>query len=256
MKNAHLRMGTLEFRRITRDTTLSVRVWLDRLILEREGEGNRHGKAHLVSVFGGEQDIAAVAAAIAEQASFTVRGPSLADLQIVLGEDPQVLRSSMSIPGRKRAVRHLVVMSQELALTRPGGDLKARRTVLVSSDAAFVLHRIGVRFGLPVLPQWSAWFSRELEKHHAIRRLIGFGCDPILVSGTKKRFLAWFGHAIKRGQISIPDGAEITQWSVPVHFSATAEEEPSTKRHDASPHRVNENGKPHYALDHSEIDCR
>lgn len=236
MKNAHLRMGTLEFRKVTRDTTLSVRVWLDRLIVEHEGEGNRHGKAHLLSVFGGEQEIAAVAAAIAEQASFTVCGPGLAALQIILGEDSEIIRSSMNIPGRKRAVRHLVAMSKQLALTRPGGDLKSRRTVLVSSDAAFVLHRIGVRFGLPVLPQWSAWFSRELEKHHAIRRLLGFGCDPILVSGTKKRFLAWLGHAIKRGQISIPDGAEVAQWSVPAHFSAAAEGEPSAKWNDAAPH--------------------
>ncbi|MGH9627308.1 MAG: hypothetical protein ACRD7E_02940, partial [Bryobacteraceae bacterium] len=39
MKNAHLRIGTLEFRKVTRDTTLSVRVWLDRLSLERESEG-------------------------------------------------------------------------------------------------------------------------------------------------------------------------------------------------------------------------
>jgi hypothetical protein len=36
MKNAHLRIGTLEFRKVTRDTTLAVRVWLDRLILECE----------------------------------------------------------------------------------------------------------------------------------------------------------------------------------------------------------------------------
>jgi hypothetical protein len=234
MKNAHLRIGTLEFRKVTRDTTLSVRVWLDRLILECESEGNRHGKAHLVSVFGGEQDVAAVAAAIAEQTSFTVRGPGLTALQIVLGEDPEIIRSSLNIPGRKRAVRHLVAISKELALTRPGGDLKARRTVLVSADAAFVLHRIGVRFGLPVLPQWSEWFSRELKKHHAVRRLIGLGCDPILVSGTKKRFLGWFGHAIKRGQISIPDGDEVAHWKVPAHFSAAAEEEPMGKRYENS----------------------
>ena len=224
MRNAHLRIGTLEFRKVTRDATLAVRVWLDRLILERESESDRHCKAHLVSVFGGEQDVAAIAAAIAEQTSFTVRGPGLTALLIVLGEDAEIIRSSIAIPGRKRAVRHLLAMSKELALTRPGGDLKARRTVLVSADAAFVLYRIGVRFGLPVLPQWSEWFSRELEKHHAVRRLIGLGCDPILVSGTKKRFLGWFGHAIKRGQISIPDDVEVAHWKVPAHFSAGAEE--------------------------------
>ena len=224
MKNAHLRIGTLEFRKVTRDTTLAVRVSLDRLVLECESENSRHTKAHLVSVFGGEQDIAAVAAAIAEQASFAVRGPGLA-LQIVLGDDSEIIRSSINIPGRKRAVRHLVAMSKELALTRPGGDLKARRTVLVSSDADFVLYRIGVRFGLPVLPRWSEWFSKELEKHHAVRKLVGLGCDPILVSGTKKRFLGWIGHAIKRGHLRIPDGVDVAQWKIPAQFSAVGEEE-------------------------------
>jgi len=225
MKNAHLRIGTLEFRKVTRDGTLAVRVWLDRLVLECESENSRHTKAHLVSVFGGEQDIAAVAAAIAEQARFAVRGPGLPALQIVLGDDSEIIRSSINIPGRKRAVRHLVAMSKELALTRPGGDLKARRTVLVSSDADFVLYRIGVRFGLPVLPQWSEWFSRELEKHHAVRKLVGLGCDPILVSGTKKRFLGWIGHAIKRGHIRIPDGVDVAHWKIPARFSAVGEEE-------------------------------
>ena len=38
MKNAHLRIGTLRFRQVTRETILDVRVWLDRLIVERSGE--------------------------------------------------------------------------------------------------------------------------------------------------------------------------------------------------------------------------
>jgi hypothetical protein len=75
------------------------------------------------------------------------------------------------------------------------------------------------------LPQWSEWFSRELERRHATRRLIGLGCDPVLVSGTKKRFLGWIGHAIRHGHISIPAADEVAHWNVPRHFSVVAVEE-------------------------------
>ena len=225
MKNALLRFGTLRFRKVTRETTLDVRVWLDRLIAERSGEEGSRGMAHLLSVFGGDQDVAAVAAAIAEQATLEVRGSGIPALQVVLGEDPEVFRGSVSIAARKRPVRHLLAISKELALSRAGGDVKARRTVLISDDPAFLLYRIGVRFGLPVLPQWAEWFSEELERRQAKRRLIGLGCGPVLVIGTKKRFLAWIGHALKRGRIAIPDGRDIAPWQVPAGFDMAADEQ-------------------------------
>ena len=61
MKNAHLRMGTLQFHKTTRDTVIDVRVRMDRLIAERDGPVRGRVQAHLVSVFGGDQEIAAVA---------------------------------------------------------------------------------------------------------------------------------------------------------------------------------------------------
>ena len=223
MKNAHLRFGTLRFRKITRQMTVDARVWLDRLIVERNGEEGSRGNAHLLSVFGGDQDVAAVAAAIADQATLEVRGPGFPALQVVVGEDPEVFRGSASIAGRKRPVRHLLAISKELALSRAGGDVKARRTVLVSDDPAFLLYRIGVRFGLPVLPQWAEWFSTELQSRQAMQRLIGLGCEPALVNGTKKRFLAWIAHALKRRRISIPDGNDITPWQLPTGFAVNAD---------------------------------
>ena len=34
MKNAHLRFGQLQYHKVTRDTTIDVRLWLDRLIAD------------------------------------------------------------------------------------------------------------------------------------------------------------------------------------------------------------------------------
>jgi hypothetical protein len=41
MQNAHLRMGTLQFTKITRDTTIDVRVNVDRAIAESRLRGSR-----------------------------------------------------------------------------------------------------------------------------------------------------------------------------------------------------------------------
>ncbi len=99
--------------------------------------------------------------------------------------------------------------------------MQARRTVLASDDPEFMLYRIGIRFGLPVLPEWSEWFKEELARHRAVRTLIGLGCRPVIVAGPKKRFLGWIGHALKRKRISIPGEHDATTWKVPSDFGGT-----------------------------------
>jgi hypothetical protein len=227
MKNAHLRMGSLRFTRALRDTTIDVSVRMDRLIAEHDSDG-RSAQCHLVSVIGNDQEIAAIAAAISEEARFYAGGPSFERLMISLGKEAEVFRSSITIPGRRRPVRHLVAISEELSRTRPGREPSARRTVLCDDDPEFLLYRLGVRFGLPVLPEWSEWFGRELERHKAIEPLVGVGCRPVLVKGTKKRFLGWIGHALKRGAIRIPNDGRPRLWRVPTGINAileTADEE-------------------------------
>jgi hypothetical protein len=218
MKNAHLRFGNLQFTKVLRDTTIDITVRMDRLVAEHDAE-KRGAKCHLLSVIGNDQEIAAIAAAIAEEARFYASGPEVNRLMITLGKEAEVFRGSISVPGRRRPLRHLVALSEELSRTRAGGNPTARRTILCNNAQAFVLFRIGVRFGLPVLAEWSEWFSQELEHRKAIEPLIGISCAPVLVKGTKKRFLGWIGHALKRGAIRIPDDSQTLLWQAPVGFS-------------------------------------
>ena len=222
MKNAHERLAELRFRKITRETSLDVRSWLDRLIAEPASGDQARGRAHLISVFGSEQEIAAINAALIDESAFEVYGPGLPRLYVTLGPEAEVFRGSINVPGRRRAVRHLVAISKELALTRTSADLRARRTVLVSDDPRFMLYRIGIRFGLPVLCEWSDWFAAEIARRDAMRPLIGFGCRPVMVSGTKKCFLGWMGHALKRKAIHIPSSITRT-WEVPEWFPTPQE---------------------------------
>jgi len=222
MKNAHLRIGNLQFTKVLRDTTIDVSVRMDRFIAEHESDG-RSARCHLLSVIGNDQEIGAIAAAISDEARFYASGPGLNRIMVSIGKDADVFRGSISVPGRRRPVRHLVAVSEDLSRTRAGGNPTARRTVLCNGDPAFLLYRLAARFGLPVLPGWSEWFSHELQRHNAIEPLLGLGCRPVLVKGTKKRFLGWIGHALKRGQISIPSDDLSPVWQVPTSFGAGLE---------------------------------
>lgn len=150
-----------------------------------------------------------------------MKGPGIPRPCVSLGDNSDVFRGSLNIARRKRPVRHLVAVSNELVLTRHGGDMNTRRTVLASEDPEFMLYRIGIRFGLRVLPEWSEWFAEELVRRRAVRMLVGLGCRPVLVTGTKKRFLGWIGHALKWKRISIPAEYEATAWKMSSDFDAT-----------------------------------
>jgi len=206
MKNAHERFGVLEYTKRMKDTTTRVRLRMDRFIGEVEGNGSC--KAHLVSVLGGDSDVGAIWAAVVEQNHFTVEAPGLDPLTASLGEDAQCFRGTISIAGRK-PIRHLVAVSSELAKTRPGADPQARRTILCDNDPTFVLYRISQRFGLPVVPEWADWFNEELNRRGAIKPLIGLGCTPVLVSGTKKLFLKWIRRALRTRPV---DPGDILRW--------------------------------------------
>ena len=125
-------------------------------------------------------------------------------------QNPKV--ALFTIAGR-RPIRHLVAISAELAKTFPGADPGGRRTILCDDDPTFVLYRIAQRFGLPVVPEWAGWFNEELNRHRAIKPLIGLGCSPVLVSGTKKLFLKWIRRALRQKQIEVPDCNGPVRWN-------------------------------------------
>lgn len=214
MKNAHHRLGTLRFAKRLKDTSIDVTVYMDRFIGEAGESKSAPAAGHFVSVFGGDQDIASVWSCIGEDSLFTVQGPGLRPLTARLGRDAQCLRGSVAVAGRKRAVRHLVALSAEYAEANGA----ANRTILCNDSPTFVLYRLARRFGLPVAPQWTAWFMAELKRHGAVTPLIGLGCSPVSVAGTKDEFMDWIGTALKRDIIRIPDENGALDWRPACNF--------------------------------------
>ncbi|HLW81350.1 MAG TPA: hypothetical protein VKS20_04840 [Candidatus Acidoferrales bacterium] len=119
------------------------------------------------------------------------------------------------VSGRKRPVRHLVVVSAELAKTKPGADREGARKVLCCDDPAFVLHRLASRYGLPVVPEWAPWFVRELNQRKAISPLVGLECAPVLIKGNKQTFLKWISRGLRGHVIRIPNGNDSISWEFP-----------------------------------------
>jgi hypothetical protein len=98
IQNAHLRIGTLTFVKQTRDTVTDVTVHLNRLVAEHPAPSGPR-LLHLASVFGGDVEIGAVAAAAHEGFKFQIKAAGLA-LFGTVGDDPILYRSSLQLPGR------------------------------------------------------------------------------------------------------------------------------------------------------------
>ena len=212
MQNAHLRMGRLTFTRQTKDHSTNISLHLDRLVAEPPAERTGSAALHLVSVFGGDQEIGAIAAAISDGQHLHVNANG-SEFSGTVGEKPVVYRASLQIPGRKRPVRHMVAISQTLFKTTLGADGEARRTILYDHTPSFMLHRLAVRFGLPVLPDWAEWFHGELRRQQMVEDLVGLNCSPVAVKGNKIRMLRILSQGLRRRQIQLPPESSVQELS-------------------------------------------
>ncbi len=229
MQNAHERFGTLEFTKRTKDTTTRVRVYVDRVVLELAKNEQRQAGAHLISMIGGDAEIGALWAAVTEAAMFHIHLPGGPGIAASLGLEAQCFRGSVAVPGRKRPARHLVAVSAELAKTKRGADREGTRTILCDDDPVFVLYRVASRYGLPVAPEWSKWFMRELNQRKAITPLLGLGCSPVLVRGNKQTFLKWIGRALSKRLIRIPEENGSISWNLPSTFLEQSNLQPTSE---------------------------
>jgi len=205
MKNAHLRFGKMTFTKLVGKSPTSFSLIMDRFIGERDGKAF---KAHILSVFGGDAQIAAASAIVSESEYFSVEGPGLPSTHTTMGQDAEFYRASIQISTSKRPLRHLVAVSKQFVnATQTDG-----RTVLPENDSDYVWASIAQSFGLPGIPQWSQWFYKKLHDYLAITPLMGLGCRPVLVSGTKEEFLRWLSDGIRKDEIQFPKQNGPARW--------------------------------------------
>lgn len=112
MKNAHDRFGFAEFEKRLKDTTTRIRLTADCFIGE---PANKSGasQGHMLSVFGTDVEVAALWAAVLGEERISVGGPGMMPYLVMFGERPGVYRGTLTLTGRRRPIRHLVVLSTQ-----------------------------------------------------------------------------------------------------------------------------------------------
>ena len=209
MKNAHLRFGWLAYIKMTEKSTTHFKVRVDRFIGEVLPDPPRQAKAHFLSVFGNDTEVAAIGAAISLGDKFMLEGPNVASIRIGFEKKAECYKGALQLSDRKKPVRHLLGISEEFAAN---SSTNAGRTLLAGSDSAFIWTSLAQLHGLPGNPEWGDWFVEQLENHQAIIPLLGLGCSPVLVKGSKQQFLSWLAKGVKSGQLRFPAETGPTRW--------------------------------------------
>ena len=164
MENAHLRLGQLEYVRITEKTSTHIRLRVDRYM----GEDRQ---AHLLSIFGNDSDVGAITAVVHEKATFSLTFPDGTTKEVSLGEHASCYKGAVALPGRKYPARHLLAVSQELHTNGSAG-----RTMLLRYDREGAWAALVSFLGLPADPTWADQTLAVVEQKKRIEEMDGIGC--------------------------------------------------------------------------------
>ncbi len=192
MQNAHLRLGQLEYLRSTANIQTHVRLQVDRYMGE-EAEG------HLLSLYGGDAEVGAIAAAVHEKHPFTLTFPDGKSQTVSMGADASCYRGSLAVPGRKQPLRHLVAVSQALH-----GNGAAGRTYLLNYECSLTWSTLVSFLGLPADPRWSGWLLDWLEREDKVHPVQGIGCEPVVIAATRDELLRAVAKGLQKGALSFP----------------------------------------------------
>jgi hypothetical protein len=96
------------------DALTEVSLHMDRLVAEQPAEPRSPVQTHLVSVFGGDQEVGAIAAAMADEQRFQISLPGGAELFGFLDEKPVMYRASLQIldPALPAAAEALITIQK------------------------------------------------------------------------------------------------------------------------------------------------
>jgi hypothetical protein len=200
MENAHLRLGLLEYVRITEKASTRIRLRVDRYI----GEDRQ---AHLLSVFGNDSDVGAVTAAVHEKAAFSLTFSNGETKEVSLGEHASCYKGVVTLPDRKHPVRHLLAVSQELHTNGSAG-----RTILMRYRREEAWAALVSFLGLPADPSWADYILQIVEERRRIEELDGIGCQPVLISATTEEMLEWIGEGLRSRVLAFPSSNNPIQW--------------------------------------------
>ncbi len=192
MRNAHLRIGRLEYLRSAGKVDTRIHLHVDRYM----GEGE---EGHLLSVYGGDAEVGAVAAAIQEKHTFTLTFPDGKNHTIGMGADASCHRASLAVPGRKHDIRHFVCVSGPLHANGAAG-----KTFLLNYSRSQAWPTLASLLGLPADPRWGGWVLDRLEAAGNLAEIEGIGCEPVAVLATRESLMELLSEGLSTGELLFP----------------------------------------------------
>jgi hypothetical protein len=146
--------------------------------------------------------VGAVRAAIYEKHVFTLTFPNGRSQKIGFGPDAECYYGSLSLPGVKRPLRHLVAVSAALHANGTAGQTFLMHLNAESKDFAWA--KVVSLLGLPAHPEWGDVVLGGMRRDKLIQRLDGIGCNPAVIQGTREDLMKRIGEARKAGLLSFP----------------------------------------------------
>jgi hypothetical protein len=164
----------------------------------------------LLSIFGGDTEIAAISAAVAANSAFALKYPNNDDeisRCVRMGENAANMRGTILIPGISHPVRHLVVVSQTLRQNGIDGN-----TYLLNYSPQVAWALMASVMGLPARPEWGSWVIDQLDLQHRIAPLTGFGCNPYSIRVTRDELLNILSQGLRSMDLRFPDANGPVHW--------------------------------------------
>jgi len=193
MQNAHLRFGQLNYTRSTEKIQTNIRVDVDRYMGEKS-------QAHLLSVFGGDAEVGALSAAIAEGHGFSLTFPDGTKQGIEFDEHASCYRAALAMPGRKLPLRHLLAVSASFHANGTAGQ-----TFLLNGEPGLAWATLVSLLGLPADPRWGEHTLTELESEGRVHRLAGIGCSPVRIEATRGELMERLARRLGAGSLPFPE---------------------------------------------------
>ncbi len=193
MKNAHTRIGTIEFSIEKKKTTTRVRAHFDRFA--KEGD-----QTHMVSIFGNDAEISAIQAAVQANLPLTAITPNGIHHTLRLGEKAATYRGHIQIPGRSRPLRHLLAFSKNILQNGSEGSV-----YLLDREPGLIWTTLVAALGLPATPEWAFAGIKWLSDSGKLIEMEGYACEPITVKTTREEMLAWIGEGVRTKALPFPE---------------------------------------------------
>lgn len=194
LKNAHTRIGTIEFSVDRKKTTTRVRAYFDRFALDK------NGSAHMVSIFSNDSEISAFAAAIIADVPLIAQTPDGQHHTLRFGEKAATYKGHIQLPGRQRPLRHLLAFSR--AILQNGTEGKV---YMLNQQRDLVWATIVSYLGLPAVPEWADAAIQWLKMSGKMVEMEGYQCSPFSVSTTREEMLEWIGYNVKEKHLPFPE---------------------------------------------------